>query len=266
MAETISAGTRLTGVVGWPVSHSRSPAMHNAAYAALAMDWAYLPLPVPSGRLELALRGLALAGFAGVNVTIPHKEGAAAACDELSEDARAAASVNTVVMREGRLRGETTDGAGMLDAIGPVPDGPAVVLGAGGAARAAVAALAAAGLEVAVAARDPEAAARLGRPAAAWPYTGGAALIVNATPVGQAGAADELPLDPAAVGPGTVVCDLAYRGDGAETGLVRLGRERGARAVDGLDVLVGQGARSFRIITGREPPVDVMARAARGPA
>ena len=150
MAEPgIGGGTRLAGVMGWPVAHSRSPQMHNAAYAALGIDWAYLPLEVEPARLADALSGLAALGFAGVNVTIPHKHPVAGLCDALSDEARRAGSVNTVLVRDGgRLFGETTDGAGMLDAIGDVPRGRAAVLGAGGAARAAVAALMARGLDV----------------------------------------------------------------------------------------------------------------------
>jgi len=188
----IAGGTRLAGVIGWPVAHSRSPQMHNAAYAALGMDWAYVAMPVEPGRLEAALRGIAALGFAGVNVTIPHKQGVAALCDELSPEARRAGSVNTVLVQpDGRLRGETTDGGGMLDAIGELPAGGALVIGAGGSARAAVVAL-------------------------------------------------------------------------AGTGLVLAARAAGVRAVDGLDVLVGQGARAFALITGRDAPLGVMRKAVRG--
>jgi len=265
----IGGATRLAGVMGWPVSHSRSPQMHNAAYAALGLDWAYVPLPVAPERLEDALRGLGALGFAGVNVTIPHKEDVAALCDELSDEARRAGSANTVLVRgDGTLRGETTDGPGMLAAIGDLPEGDAVVLGAGGAARAAVAALLDAGHTVHISARRPEAAEQLAREiggqAVPWPIGRAPALIVNATPMGQAGAADELPFDAELLSPGTVVCDLAYRGDGAPTGLIAEAHRRGARAVDGLDVLVGQGALSFRMFTGHEAPVEVMRDAVRG--
>jgi shikimate dehydrogenase len=264
----ITAATRLAGVIGWPVSHSRSPQMHNAAYEALGLDWAYVALPVAPPRLADALRGLAALGLAGVNVTIPHKQAAAALCDELSVEAGRAGSVNTITVREdGSLRGVTTDGAGMLDAIGRIPDGPALVLGAGGAARAAVAALVDAGLDVAVSARRDDAALRLvedlGGRTESWPPSGGALLIVNATPVGGSGDAAELPVAEALLDGAEVVCDLAYRGDGAETGLIAAARRRGLAAVDGLDVLVGQGARSFRIFTGVEAPIDVMLAAVR---
>ena len=263
----IGGGTRLAGVIGWPVEHSRSPQMHNAAYAALGMDWAYVAMPVEPARLEQALRGAAALGFAGLNVTIPHKQATAAICDELSPEAHRADSANTVLMLDGgRLRGETTDGQGMLDAIGDLPGPGALVLGAGGAARAAVAALAGAGLAVTVSARRREAAEQLaqelGATATGWPAREAPALIVNATPLGQAGEADRLPLD-AGLLDGRVVCDLAYRGDGAETGLIVSARERGAKAVDGLEVLVGQGALAFRLFTGAEPPIEIMRAAVR---
>ena len=264
----IGGGTRLAGVIGWPVAHSRSPQMHNAAYAALGMNWAYVAMPVEPDRIEAALRGVASLGFAGVNVTIPHKQAVAALCDELSPEARHAGSVNTVLVEaDGRLRGETTDGGGMLDAIGQLPAGSALVIGAGGSARAAAAALAEAGAAVTVVARRREAAdalaEELGVTAGPWPVCEPAALVVNATPVGQAVDAEELPLDEGLIAGAQVVCDLAYRGDGAETGLVRSARAAGVRAVDGLDVLVGQGARAFQLFTGRDAPLDVMRQAAR---
>ncbi|MDX6535236.1 MAG: shikimate dehydrogenase [Gaiellales bacterium] len=260
---SIGGSTRLAGVIGWPISHSRSPQMHNAAYADLGLDWAYVALPVPPHRLAEALRGLSALGFAGVNVTIPHKEGVAALCDELSEEAARAGSVNTVLISDdGTLRGETTDGAGMLAAIGDLPEGDAVVLGAGGAARAAVAALLGTGRPVLVCARRPEAAERLtneiGGAVEPWPLHRAPALIVNATPLGQAGAVEETPFDCDLLSADMVVCDLAYRADGAPTGLIAEARRCGARAVDGLDVLVGQGALAFRLFTGKAAPVEVM--------
>ena len=265
----ITGTTRLAGVIGWPVDHSRSPQMHNAAFAETGLDWAYLAMPVEPERLEQALHGLAALGFAGVNVTIPHKQAVAQLCDELSDDARRAGSVNTVLVGEqGRLRGETTDGAGMLDAIGALPAGGAMVLGAGGAARAAAVALRDAGMRVEIAARRPGAAAalagELGLDAAdGWPPESLPALLVNATPVGQAGAADELPVPDHLLDGVQAVCDLAYRGDGAETGLIIAARERGIRAVDGLDVLVGQGAIAFRMFTGCSAPIAAMRAAVR---
>jgi shikimate dehydrogenase len=257
-------------VIGHPVAHSRSPAMHTAAYRALGLDWEYTAIDVPPDALAAFAAGMGAAGFAGVNVTIPHKAAVLALCDELSDEARRCGSVNTVLVRPGGLRGETTDGAGLLWALGDVEPADALVLGAGGAARAAVAALADAGWTVTVAARRPEAAAELGAGVAPWPPSAGARLIVNATPVGLQAAGP----GPAQAGPGpiavelltseTIVCDLAYRGDGAPTPLIVAARERGARAVDGIDVLVGQGIFAFGLLTGVAAPVEVMRAAARG--
>ncbi|HET6847719.1 MAG TPA: shikimate dehydrogenase [Gaiellales bacterium] len=264
----IGGATRLAGVIGWPVAHSRSPRMHNAAYTKLGMDWAYVAMPVAPERLEQALRGIGALGFAGVNVTIPHKRATAGLCDELSPAAMRAGSVNTVLVGgDGSLRGETTDGPGMLDAIGEPPSGEALVLGGGGAARAAAVALRDAGMRVSVAARRSDAAAELAGElqieAAPWPPASAPALLVNATPVGQAGAAGELPVPESLLDGVEVVCDLAYRGDGAETGLITAARTRRLRAVDGLDVLVGQGAIAFRLLTGLPAPVAAMQAAVR---
>ncbi|MDQ3946916.1 MAG: quinate/shikimate dehydrogenase, partial [Actinomycetota bacterium] len=155
--------TRVAGVIGDPVGHSLSPALHNAAFAAAGLDWVYVAFPVPHGRGGAAVAAARDLGLAGLNVTMPHKADAAAACDELTPDAGALASVNTVVIRpDGRVLGESTDGAGFLAAL--AEDGIEVaarrvlVLGAGGAARAVVLALGRAGAAVTVAARRPAAA------------------------------------------------------------------------------------------------------------
>ncbi len=257
-------------VIGHPVAHSRSPAMHTAAYRALHLDWEYTAIDVPPDRLAAFVAGLAAAGFAGVNVTIPHKQAVLALCDELSAEAGRAGSVNTIVVRAGRLRGETTDGAGLLWALGEVEPADALVLGAGGAARAAVATLVDAGWSVAVSARRPEAAAALGVAVRPWPPADGATLVVNATPLGQQeagtvpGGPGTVPIHVELITSDTIVCDLAYRGDGVETPLIAAARERGARAVDGIDVLVGQGIVAFELLTGVPAPVAIMRAAARG--
>jgi shikimate dehydrogenase len=247
--------------------------MHMAAYRALGLDWEYTAIDVPTAQLDAFIAGLDAGGFAGVNVTIPHKQAVLDLCDELSGDARGAGSVNTVLVRDGRLRGETTDGAGLLWALGPVEPADALVLGAGGAARAAVAALTAAGWRVAVSARRPEAAAELGVAVGPWPPAEAATLVVNATPMGQRqagpgpgqpGPGPGLAFPDKLISPGMVVCDLAYRGDGTPTPLIEAAVAHGARAVDGLDVLVGQGIVAFELLTGIAAPVEVMRAAARG--
>jgi len=269
----ISAATTLVGLIGDPVSHSLSPRMQNAAFRAAGLDWAYVPLRVDADRLPEALRGLAGLSFAGANVTIPHKEGVAALVDELSDVALAAGSVNTIVVRpDGTLHGDSTDGGAVTGALAAAAgDGVlrerALVLGAGGSARAAAAALAVAGADVAVWSRRPDAAAAL---AAAL---GVAALdrlpsplppvLVNCTPLGGAKALTESPVSADALSDVHAVCDLAYRPDAAPTVLGRDAAERGIAVVDGLEVLVRQGARSFAIWTGVEPDLEVMRDAVR---
>ena len=250
----------LAGVLGYPVGHSRSPAMMNAAFAELGLDWRYLKLPVPPERFEQTVRALPGSGFRGANVTIPHKLDAHDIADDLSDSARAIGAVNTLTFHDdGRIAGDNTDAGGLLDALGePLPP-TALVLGTGGAGRAAAWALAEAGVEVTVWNRTPERAVALAADlgVAASERPGPAELLVNATSVGLAAgdSLDGLPLVDA-----RVVVDLVY--GATQTPLTRWAEERGARVVDGLEVLVRQGARSLAIWTGEEPPVDSMRQAA----
>jgi shikimate dehydrogenase len=246
----------LAAVLGFPVGHSRSPAMMNAAFAELGLDWRYLKLPVPPHRFEQTVRALPGSGYRGANVTLPHKLAAHDLADELSDAARAIGAVNTLTFSDdGRIVGDNTDAGGLLDALGDPLPSTALVLGAGGAARAAVWALAQAGVEVTVWNRTPgraaELADQLGVGHSERPGT--AELLVNATSVGlrPGDSLDGLPLVDA-----RVVVDLVY-GE-AQTAFASWGEERGARVVDGLEILVHQGARSLRIWTGEEPPVDSM--------
>ena len=260
----LTGATRLVGIVGYPVSHSLSPRMQNAAFAARGLDWAYVPLPVERARLEAALTGLAALGFAGANVTIPYKTAALAYCDELDPFAERAGSVNTIVVAGGRLRGSSTDGLAVTEAVDPC-GARVLVLGAGGAAQAVATALLEEGAElVRVAARRPDRAHALAlrlrvvfpereiAAADAWPpATDDATLVVNATPV------QDEPL--ATVRGDEAVVDLAYRPDGSATALVAAAREAGCGPiVDGLEVLARQGAASFERWTGISAPVDVM--------
>lgn len=260
-------GRHRAAVIGHPVAHSRSPAMHTAAYRALGLDWEYTAVDVDPAGLPGFIARLEADGYAGVNVTVPHKQAVLPLCDEVSEEARRCGSVNTVLAGGGRLRGETTDGRGLLWALGAVEPADALVLGAGGAARAAVAALHDAGWRVHVSARREAAARELGVDTVPWPPQQGAALVVNATPIGQrvsAGSGTSAAFPPELIEPGMVVVDLAYRGDAAPTPLIAAALERGARAVDGLDVLVGQGILAFELFTGVPAPVEVMRAAAWG--
>lgn len=270
-------------VLGQPVAHSRSPAMQTAALAELGLagEWSYEAIEVSPERFEELVRSLPGRGFAGVNVTVPHKLAALAVADTASQAARAIGAANTLAFTDAGIEAENTDAAGLIDALPePAAGKRALVLGAGGSARAAIWALAEAGAEVSVwnrtAAKAAALASELGaahldRDAGEPLAPGGFDLLVNATTVGleQAGARepapgdlDALPLDPDSIGPWHVVVDLVYGAH--ETALARLARERGARLVDGLDVLVAQGAASLRIWTGLEPPIETMRAAVRG--
>jgi shikimate dehydrogenase len=251
----------LAGVLGFPVAHSRSPAMMNAAFAELGLDWRYVKLPVPPERFDETARALPGSGFRGANVTIPHKLAAHALADELTPAAEAIGAANTLTFEDGLVLADNTDAGGLLDALGEEPRGRrALVLGAGGAGRAAVWALREAGAEVAVWNRTPERAAalaaELGVERAERPDRR-ADLLVNATSLGLHG--EDLPAE-LGLEPAAVVVELVY-GE-APTALYGWAESAGASVVDGLEVLVRQGARSLERWTGRRAPLDVMRRAA----
>lgn len=257
-------------VLGHPVAHSVSPAMHNAALRAVGRDAAYHAFDVPPERLAGALRGLACLGFAGVNLTVPLKQLAVPLLDELDPTAATLGAVNTIAVRDGRLVGHNTDGAGFLRSLAADADWRpagrlAVVLGAGGSARAVVAALGAAGAEVAVVNRSAQRARALspasGDLAAAAAWLPRADLLVNCTPVGMHPAVDSIPaVDLDLLPPGALVADLVY--NPAETRLLLAARARGLRTLGGLGMLVWQGALAWRAWFGETGPVDVMRRAA----
>ena len=268
---TISGATRVAGVIGDPVRHSLSPVLHNAAYRELGLDWVYVAFEVPDGATRGALEAMRTLDLAGLSVTMPHKTAAAACCDELSDDAAALHSVNTVSIGSGgRLVGDSTDGEGFLRSLrdaGHDPAGASVVLlGAGGAARAVARALGRVGARVVVCARKPDAAAVAAQLAAGesrpWAERSGAAaaatFVVNATPVGMD--ADELPLPLDALHPGQVLADLVYHP--LETELLRGARNQGAEVVDGLGMLVHQAALQIERWTGHPAPIAAMRAAA----
>jgi shikimate dehydrogenase len=246
--------TRL-GVLGWPVAHSRSPAMQRAALEAAGLDgWAYQLLPVPPELFDETVRALPAAGFLGANVTIPHKEAALAVADRATPLAQAIGAANVLTFGPEGIEADNTDAPGLLAAIGDPPPATALVLGAGGSARAAVHALAGAGCEVSVLARTPSRAA--GLPATLVEHPVGAQALVNCTPVGLEDP-DELPLDPAGY---ELVVDLVYRAGGTA-----LARTATGRVVDGYEILVQQGALSFAKWTGRQAPLDTMRAAVQIP-
>ncbi|MEX2448379.1 MAG: shikimate dehydrogenase [Solirubrobacterales bacterium] len=275
-------------VLGHPVAHSRSPAMQNAALQklGLAEEWRYEAIDVAPEDFEARVRAMPAEGFVGANVTIPHKQAALRLADEASPTARAIGAANTLSFEAGKIHAENTDAGGLLAAIGDLPASPpgarALVLGAGGAARAAIWALSKGG---AVAHIDPEP-----RAVDVWNRTGERAtklydelgeyvelngapvdkptqedykIVVNTTSVGLGGEDpfEHLPLDPRKF-PGQVVVDMAY-GD-RPTKLIEVAEDNGATVVDGIEILVRQGALSLEIWSGCPAPLDVMREAANG--
>jgi shikimate dehydrogenase len=264
------------GVLGWPVAHSRSPAIHNAAFASLGMDgWRYQRLPVPPELFEETTRALTLSGFVGANVTIPHKRAALALADRASEAALAIGAANTLTLApDGTIAAENTDAPGLIAALACSPRGlRAQVLGAGGSARAAVWALREAGAgEVLVWNRTPERAVALAREmdVRAVPVPEPANLLVNCTAVGleplersatEPEGLNQMGLEFDQIGEYSYVVDLVYRA--GPTPLLAAAQAQGVRTLDGLEVLVAQGALSFELWTGLEPPIEVMRRAAQ---
>lgn len=271
-----TATTRLAGVLGHPIKHSLSPVLHNAAFAEVGLDWAYVAFDVPDGACPAAVAGIRALGVQGLSVTMPHKRTVAQVCDELSPTAAALGAANTVVRRGDRLVGDATDGAGFLASLRAAGHDPAgstcLVLGAGGAASAIVHALAESGAgRVGVLARRSEAAAGVAALAgvvggvASAAELGDADIVVNATSVGMGGTAGEgavpFGLDPAALGAGQVVVDLVYHP--LRTPLLLAAEAAGATPVDGLGMLVHQAALAFELWTGVGAPLGVMAAAAR---
>jgi shikimate dehydrogenase len=253
----------VAGVIGWPVAHSKSPLIHRFWLQALGLDGDYSRFPVAPERLGAFVQALPAMGLRGVNVTVPHKLAVMAHLDEVDDLARAVGAVNTVVVEGERLCGTNTDVEGIE---GPcrahgVLGGAAWVVGSGGAARAAVMAATRLGADVTVLARDMEKAAAMlagmgvsGRVAALGaplPAAGDVRLLFNATSLGMKGQA-EMDLDVSALPDGCVVFDAVYAP--LETGLLRAARARGLAAIDGLEMLVGQAARAFRLFYGAAPP------------
>jgi shikimate dehydrogenase len=263
---------KLAGVMGWPVAHSRSPALHGWWLRRYGIDGAYVPLAVRPERLEQAIRALPALGFAGCNVTIPHKEAALRIVDRVDATAQRIGAVNTIVVGpDGSLSGSNTDAFGFAESLGPewrADAGPAVVMGAGGAARAVVVALADRGApEIRIVnrtlARAEALAAELGGRAVPWDRREtaleGAALLVNATSQGMTG---QLPLDLSLerLPTSATVVDTVYVP--LETPLLAAARARGNRAVDGLGMLLHQARPGFEAWFGVAPEVTPALREA----
>ncbi len=266
----MSRGSRL-GVLGWPVSHSRSPQMHNAALRAVGLsDWRYQLLPVPPALFEAAVRALPAAGFRGVNVTIPHKETARALADRVDPSTSAIGAANLLLFEDdGSICAENTDALALIELLPSSLDGStALVLGAGGSARAAAWALRHAGSEVRVCNRTPERAQALAEDLGVTAVTAlvPADFLVNCTPVGllpRDGGLKQAPVQADEIAMFGSVIDLAYSRFAGETALVAAAKRAGKPTVDGLEVLIAQGALSFERFTGRTAPRDRMRAAAR---
>ncbi len=275
----ITARTRVAAVWGYPVTHSASPAMHNAAFEATGFDAVYVACAVAPERIAEAISGIRALNLLGVNVTVPLKEAVVPLLDAVSETARVIGAVNTIVNRDGVLWGDSTDGAGFLAALESEsvvvnPDARFVVLGAGGSARAVVYALAERGAAVIVANRNWYRAHQLAKDFAHLPgrvapaelgredtigraLAAGATALINATSVGMSpddAGMPPVPID--ALSPNTLVVDLIYRP--AETRLLAAARGRGCRTQNGVEMLVRQGATAFTHWTGLAAPISVM--------
>ena len=271
----LTGKTGLLGVIGHPIAHSLSPAMHNAAFAASGQDYVYVPMDVLPERLPDAVRGMVALGFRGFNVTIPHKEEILPLLDELDDSAHIPGAVNTVVVEEDRLRGLNTDGSGFLEAYheagGELRGRRVLILGAGGAAAAISAAVLGQGVcELLLINRSagrarrlyeklmreyPEANVTLHPLAETANAAKRAEILINATSLGMED--DSLAFPAEAISAEKTVCDVVYRADG-ETPLVKLAWEQGARVVSGERMLLYQGVESQRVWTGKDPDIGAM--------
>ncbi|MCC6442306.1 MAG: shikimate dehydrogenase [Armatimonadetes bacterium] len=275
----ISGTTQIVGVFGFPVRHTLSPEMHNAAFEAMGLNFCYVPFEVPPDRLPAALEGVRALGLVGVNVTIPHKQAVIPGLDEITARASLIGAVNTVHHTQGRLVGDNTDAEGFLKPLqallGSLKGKRAVLIGAGGAARAVAFSLAAEGASVWIANKTPERArvlaediigafnverawaASLTETAALQEILTSADIVINATSVGMYPHHQSPPaIPPEMLRSGQVVYDLVY--NPVETAILRAARARGCATIDGLEMFVWQGAIAFERWTGRAAPVDVM--------
>ncbi len=280
MKRLLSGETKVVGVFGFPVRHSLSPAMHNAAFQDLGLDFVYVPFNVHPDNLEAAVQGVRALQLVGVNVTIPHKESVIRFLDWVSPEAQQISSVNTIHNSEGLLKGYSTDGQGFIESLGPMAaeicGKKSVVLGAGGSARAIVHALAIRGSEVTVANRTLSRAIEMVETLSkllgnrsiravqieskeAREAVAEANLLVNCTSVGMFPHIEEQPIPSEWLHKDLLVYDLIY--NPIETRLLQAAREIGCKIMNGVLMLVHQGAISFRIWTGLEPPIKVMEEA-----
>ena len=277
----LSGTTQIVGIFGWPVSHSFSPRMHNAAFRELGLDWAYVPFPTPPEKLGDAIRGFRAMGFRGANVTIPHKEKVIEFLDGLSPLSEKMGTVNTLYWEGDRLMGTTTDPWGCLENLrraGFQPQNQDIALiGCGGAARAISFAFACEHPEMPITVvfrrEDGDQAQRLQRElldktqaaVSLFPLeefenrAGNFELVVNATPVGMHPNEGAVPFPTTRLHDGQCVLDIVY--NPRRTQLLAEAQRHGCKTVEGLGMLLHQGAKSFELWTGKQAPVDAMARA-----
>lgn len=268
----ISGRTKIVGLFGYPVEHTRSPRMQNAAFAATGFDGCYVAFSVAPAALPSAVPGIRALGMLGANLTVPHKEAVLPLLDEVDPEAAFIGAVNTIVNRNGRLMGFNTDGRGFMRSLSeagiPVAGKRVVMIGAGGAARAVGYYLAreAASLVIANRTKDradvlaadlnrlnPVVSAVAQAALASSELLEGADIVINTTSLGLR-EGDALPLDVARIGSHQVVCDLIYH----ETPLLKAAAARGARTLDGSGMLLWQGALAFELWTGIPAPVEIM--------
>lgn len=263
----ITGKTRITGLFGYPVEHTLSPLMHNAAFEHLGLDYCYLPFRVATDDLGQAVDAIRALNLAGVNVTVPHKESVMRYLDHIDTEASFIGAVNTVVNDDGRLSGFNTDGRGFMASLaeaGISTEGKQIlIVGTGGACRAIGYYLSEKGAALSLFDLDREKAKRLTGDLSAIRENvvvveepvdpGRFDVVINATPLGLK-KDDPLPMDVSRLGPGHTVCDLIYR----RTPLLKAAAERGCRTLDGLGMLLWQGILAFELWTKTSPPVEVM--------
>lgn len=279
----ITGQTKIVGIIGAPITHSRSPQIHNAAIAALGLDYVYVPFHVEPDDLGAAIEGFKAANVVGINVTIPHKQYVIPYLDEISREATLIGAVNTLIFKDGAISGENTDAPGFLQAMPEdgldVPQGgSAVVIGAGGSARAIVVALALAGVRTIcitnrTVSRAVALATDLSEKTGVSIYgiglddsmlsdaVGTSQLIVNTASTGM-DVSHPLLIDPEWLEPQSIVYDIVYTPP--ETRLLRAAAEKGCHTIGGLGMLVHQGAIAFERWTGVNPPIEIMRQALQG--
>jgi shikimate dehydrogenase len=266
----INGKTKITGIIGWPIEHTLSPAMHNAAYESLSLDYCYVPFLVSPDALEDAIKAIKALNILGINVTVPHKEKVMTYIDETDREAAFIGAVNTLVNSDGRLIGYNTDGRGFMQSLAESAIDPRdkdiLIIGAGGAARAVGYSLVQEAKSLSLFGRTKMRVHNLvhdlnrikNRVSSCNDLSavGRYHMIINATPLGLK-KEDPLPLDTSSLKPGQIVYDLIYK----KTRLLEHASKRGCVTASGLGMLLWQGVLAFELWTGRRPDVDVMRKA-----